>query len=98
MILSRHYEDHVVSSTELRWAIVEANKPLLDKIDDLIAKINAYHENDIEFQRKFLLLLSKMLRNQQISMEAFDELDSFIQKECFWNKSRSKQDTNSADR
>lgn len=92
MMLPRCKEDRVASSTDIRWAIVEANKPLLDKIDGLIEKINAYHQNDIEFQRKFLVLLSKMLRNQQISMEAFDELDSFIQKECFWNKSRSKKE------
>ena len=98
MKLRREYEDSAVSSTELRWAIVEANKPLLDKIEDLIAEINEYHENDIGFQRKFLLLLSKMLGNQQISMEAFDELDSFIQKEYSWNKSGSKKDANLSER
>jgi hypothetical protein len=32
-----------------------------------------------------------MFRNQQISMEAFDQLDSFMRKEFFWGKQSSEK-------
>ena len=51
--MNRQREDSVASSNEVRWAILEANKPLLDKIDDLVEKIERYHDQDLEFQRKF---------------------------------------------
>ena len=64
----------------------EAVKPLLDKLTELVDKLERYHQHDIEFQQRFLLLVSQMFRNQQISMEAFDQLDSFMRKEFFWGK------------
>jgi len=88
--MPKQFEDSAATSSEVRWAILEANKPLLDKIDDLVSKIEKYHENDIEFQRKFLYSMSQLLRNQQISMEGFDQLDSLF-KEQYWNKGSSKK-------
>ena len=64
----------------------EAVKPLLDKLTELVDKLERYHQHDIEFQQRFLLLVSQMFRNQQISMESFDQLDSFMRKEFFWGK------------
>ena len=90
--MPKQYEDTAASSAEVRWAILEANKPLLDKIDDLVTKIENYHQHDIDFQRKFLYMASQLLRNQQISMEGFDQLDSLF-KEQYWNKGSSKKHT-----
>ena len=87
--MRKFHEESAASSSEIRWAILEANKPLLDKIDDLVEKIERYHENDLDFQRKFLFALSDMLGKQQISMDVFDQLDSLM-KEKYWKKEGSK--------
>ena len=87
--MRKFHEESAASSSEVRWAILEANKPLLDKIDDLVEKIERYHENDLDFQRKFLFALSDMLGKQQISMDVFDQLDSLM-KEKYWQKESSK--------
>ncbi len=34
--MRKFHEESAASSSEVRWAILEANKPLLDKIDDLV--------------------------------------------------------------
>ena len=73
-------------TSEIKSAVIEATVPLLDKISELIKKVDTYHNNDLEFQRKLLLLLSELMRNQQISMEAFDKIDSLIRNEYNWNK------------
>ena len=73
-------------SSEIKSAVIEATIPLLDKISELIKKVDTYHNNDLDFQRKLLLLLSELMRDQQISMEAFDKIDSLIRNEYNWNK------------
>ena len=84
--MPKQHEDSIASSTEVKKIVSEAVKPLLDKLTELVDKLERYHQHDIEFQQRFLLLVSQMFRNQQISMEAFDQLDSFMRKEFFWGK------------
>jgi hypothetical protein len=82
----KQFEDSTPSSSEVKKIVSDEVKPLLEKLTELVDKLDRYHKHDIEFQQKFLLLVSQMFRNQQISMEAFDELDSFMRKEFFWGK------------
>lgn len=84
--MPKQHEDSIASSTEVKKIVSEAVKPLLDKLTELVDKLERYHQHDIEFQQRFLLLVSQMFRNQQISMESFDQLDSFMRKEFFWGK------------
>ena len=81
-------------SSEVKSAVIEATVPLLDKISELIKKVDTYHNNDLDFQRKLLLLLSELMRDQQISMEAFDKIDSLIRNEYNWNKKTSIDKSN----
>jgi hypothetical protein len=89
--MPKQFEDSVASSNEVRKIVSDEIKPLLDKITELVEKIERYHQHDIEFQQRFLLLVSEMFRNQQISMEAFDKLDSFMRQEFFWGQQKSKE-------
>ena len=82
----KQYEDSSPSSSEVKKIVSDEVKPLLEKLTEIVDKLDRYHQHDIEFQQKFLLLVSEMFRNQQISMEAFDKLDSFMRKEFFWGK------------
>ncbi|NIP61883.1 MAG: hypothetical protein GWN01_02130 [Nitrosopumilaceae archaeon] len=84
--MPKQYEDNSPTSTEVRDIVSREVRPLLDKLDVVIHRLEKYHEHDINFQRNLLLLLSRLLANQEISMEAFDKLDSFLQEEFFWNK------------
>jgi len=88
--MPKQFEDSVASTNEVRKIVSDEVKPLLDKITELVEKIEKYHQHDIEFQQRFLLLVSEMFRNQQISMEAFDKLDSFMRTEFFWGKNPGK--------
>jgi hypothetical protein len=88
----KQFEDSVASSSEVKKIVSDEVKPLLEKLTELVDKLDRYHKHDIEFQQKFLLLVSQMFRNQQISMEAFDQLDSFMQKEFFWGKSTPQKE------
>jgi len=89
--MPKQFEDSVASSNEVRKIVSDEIKPLLDKITELVEKIERYHQHDIEFQQRFLLLVSEMFRNQQISMEAFDKLDSFMRQEFFWGQQKPKE-------
>ncbi|MGI0011704.1 MAG: hypothetical protein ACREAE_09930 [Nitrosopumilaceae archaeon] len=89
--MPKQFEDSVASSNEVRKIVSDEIKPLLDKITELVEKIEIYHQHDIEFQQRFLLLVSEMFRNQQISMEAFDKLDSFMRQEFFWGQQKPKE-------
>jgi len=82
----KQFEDSIASSSEVKKIVSDEVKPLLEKLTELVDKLERYHNHDIEFQQKFLVLVSKMFRSQQISMEAFDELDSFMRQEFFWGK------------
>ncbi len=84
--MPRQYEDNSPTLVEVRDIVSKEVRPLLDKLDVVIQRLEKYHEHDINFQRNLLLLLSRLLANQEISMEAFDKLDSFLQKEFFWKK------------
>ena len=88
----KQHEDTAVGSSEVKKIVSDEVRPLLEKLTELVDKLERYHQHDIEFQQKFLLLVSQMFRNQQISMEAFDELDSFMRKEFFWGKSNTKNE------
>ena len=81
--MPKQFEDSVASSNEVRKIVSDEIKPLLDKITELVEKLERYHQHDVEFQQKFLMLVSEMFRNQQISMEAFDKLDVFMRQEFF---------------
>ena len=82
----KQFEDSAASSSEVKKIVSDEVKPLLEKLTELVDKLDRYHQHHIEFQQKFLLLVSQMFRNQQISMEAYDQLDSFMRKEFFWGK------------
>jgi len=88
----KQFEDSAASSSEVKKIISDEVKPLLEKLTELVDKLDRYHQHDIEFQQKFLLLVSQMFRNQQISMEAYDQLDSFMRKEFFWGKSKPQKE------
>ncbi len=74
------------TSAEVKKIVSDEVRPLLEKLTELVDKMERYHRHDIEFQQKLLLLLSQMVKNQEISMEGFDKLDSFLRKEFFWGK------------
>jgi hypothetical protein len=88
----KQFEDSIASSSEVKKIVSDEVKPLLEKLTELVDKLERYHNHDIEFQQKFLVLVSKMFRSQQISMEAFDELDSFMRQEFFWGKPNQKKE------
>jgi len=88
----KQFEDSAASSSEVKKIVSDEVKPLLEKLTELVDKLDRYHQHDIEFQQKFLLLVSQMFRNQQISMEAYDQLDSFMRKEFFWGKSNPQKE------
>jgi len=88
----KQFEDSAASSTEVKKIVSDEVKPLLEKLTEIVDKLDRYHQHDIEFQQKFLLLVSQMFRNQQISMEAYDQLDSFMRNEFFWGKSTKQKE------
>jgi len=89
--MPKQFEDSVASSNEVRKIVSDEIKPLLDKITELVEKLERYHQHDVEFQQRFLLLVSEMFRNQQISMDAFDKLDLFMRQEFFWGQQKPKE-------
>jgi hypothetical protein len=89
--MPKQYEDTIAGSNEVRKIVSDEVKPLLEKLTELVDKLEKYHQHDIEFQQKFIVLLSKMFRSQEISMDAFDQLDSFMRQEFFWGKASSEK-------
>lgn len=86
--MTKQFEDSTVGKSDIKEIVSTEVKPLLEKLEEIVERLEKYHNHDIEFQRKLLLLLSKMLSKQEISMEAFDQLDSFLRKEYFWDKNQ----------
>ena len=82
--MTRQEEGSMPTSTEVKRIVSDEVRPLLEKLTELVDKMERYHKHDIEFQQKLILLLSQMFKNQEISMESFDKLDSFLRKEFFW--------------
>jgi len=84
--MTKQFEDSVAGKSDIKEIVSNEVRPLLEKLEQIVERLEKYHNHDVEFQRRLLLLLSKMLAKQEISMEAFDQLDSFLQKEYFWDK------------
>ena len=84
--MTKQFEDSTVGKADVRDIISKEVRPLLEKLEDLVDRLDRYHAHDVQFQQKLLLLLSKMLAKQEISMDAFDQLDVFLRKEFFWVK------------
>ena len=82
----RQEEGNMPTGTEVRKIVSDEVRPLLEKLTELVDKMERYHKHDVEFQQKLILLISQMFKNQEISMEGFDKLDSFLRKEFFWGK------------
>jgi len=89
--MPKQFEDSAPTTGEVKKIVSDEVRPLLDKLTELVEKLDKYHQHDIEFQQRFILLISQMFKNQQISMDAFDQLDSFIRKEFFWGKTSSEK-------
>ncbi|HET6517525.1 MAG TPA: hypothetical protein VFG25_04815 [Nitrosopumilaceae archaeon] len=86
--MTKQFEDSTAGKSDIKEIVSSEVKPLLEKLEQIIERLERYHNHDVEFQRKLLLLLSKMLAKQEISLEAFDQLDSFLRKEYFWDKNQ----------
>ncbi len=86
--MTKQFEDSVAGKSDIKEIVSNEVRPLLEKLEEIVQRLEKYHNHDVEFQRKLLLLLSRMLAKQEISMEAFDQLDSFLQKEYFWGKNQ----------
>lgn len=84
--MTRQEEGSIPTSADVKRLVSDEVRPLLDKLTEIIDKMDKYHKHDVEFQQKLLLLISQMFKNQEISMEVFDKLDSFLRKEFFWGK------------
>jgi len=84
--MPKQFEDSVAGKADVQDIISKEVRPLLEKLEQLVDRLDRYHAHDVQFQQKLLLLLSKMLAKQEISMDAFDQLDVFLRKEFFWEK------------
>ena len=82
--MTRQEEGNLPTSTEVKKIVSDEVRPLLEKLSELVDKLERYHQHDIEFQQKLIFLISQMFKNQEISMEGFDKLDLFLRKEFFW--------------
>jgi len=84
--MPKQFEDSAAGRADVQDIVSKEVRPLLDKLEELVDKLDRYHAHDIQFQQKLLLLLSRMVAKQEISMDAFDQLDLFLRKEFFWEK------------
>ena len=84
--MTKQFEDSTVGKADIQDIVSKEVRPLLEKLEQLVDRLDRYHAHDVQFQQKLLLLLSKMLAKQEIPMYAFDQLDVFLRKEFFWVK------------
>jgi len=84
--MTKQFEDSTAGKADIQDIVSKEVRPLLEKLEQLVDRLDRYHAHDVQFQQKLLLLLSKMLAKQEISMDAFDQLDVFLRKEFFWVK------------
>jgi hypothetical protein len=84
--MARQEEGNTPTNTEVKKIVSDEVRPLLEKLTELVDKLERYHNHDVEFQQKLILLVSQMFKNQEISIEGFDKLDLFLRKEFFWDK------------
>jgi len=84
--MPKQFEDSAAGKADIQDIVSREVRPLLDKLEELVDKLDRYHAHDIQFQQKLLLLLSRMVAKQEISMDAFDQLDLFLREEFFWGK------------
>lgn len=87
----RQEEGNVPTSSEVQKIVSDEVRPLLDKLTEIVDKLERYHQHDVQFQQKLILLISQMFKNQEISMEGFDRIDSFLRTEFFWGKTQSEK-------
>lgn len=88
--MTRQEEGNLPTSTEVKKIVSDEVRPLLEKLSELVDKLELYYQHDIEFQQKLIFLISQMFKNQEISMEGFDRLDLFLRKEFFWSKPKQE--------
>ncbi|MGI0047793.1 MAG: hypothetical protein ACREBB_11505 [Nitrosotalea sp.] len=86
----RQEEGNIPTSSEVQKIVSDEVRPLLDKLTEIVDKLERYHQHDVQFQQKLILLISQMFKNQEISMEGFDRIDSFLRTE-FWGKTQSEK-------
>ena len=89
--MTKQHEGTLPTNSEVRKIVSDEVRPLLEKLTELVDKLERYHQHDIEFQQKLLLLLSQLYKNQDLTMEGFDKLDSFLRSEFFWGKTKPKE-------
>lgn len=87
--MTRQEEGITPINSEVKRIVSDEIRPLLEKLTELVDKMERYHNHDIEFQQKLILLISQMFKNQEISLEGFDKLDLFLRKEFFWGTPKS---------
>ena len=84
----KQFEDSAAGKSDIKDIVSSEVRPLLEKLEEVIDRLERYHNYDVEFQRKLLLLFSRMVASKDISMDAFDKLDSFLREEFFWYKKK----------
>ncbi len=84
--MPKQFEDSTAGKADIQDIVSKEVRPLPEKLEQLVDRLDKYHAHDIQFQQKLLLLLSRMVAKQEISMDAFDQLDVFLRKEFFWVK------------
>ena len=54
--MPRQYEESNTSKSDIRDIVSNEVKPILDKLSEVLERMEKYHNHDIEFQQNLLLL------------------------------------------